>query len=141
MVRNDTDSPIWLVSDDWLIWHQSGVNIELSYARGKLRKGAQVFGYFPPAVVRIGPAQEVSQQMTLVWPQPLDQLWNSHSVAAPAPGTRQVAVRIGYGLAPEPESPQLGEGVEEPVLRWQKEAVSAPMPLTIPPYPLRTCGP
>lgn len=132
LVRNGGDGPIWMVNDPWLIWRQTGDSIELCFMRGRMRPGAQVFGYFPPEVVEIRPAQEISKQVSLVWPQPLDELWNSQKIAAPAPGLYRVSVRIGYGLTPEPEPPQLGEGVEKPVWHWQKEGLSAPVSLTIP---------
>lgn len=141
LVHNGGDKPVWMVSDGWLIWQQTAGDIELAFTRGQMRPGAQVFGYFPPAVVQIGPTQEISEQVTLVWPQPLLELWNSQSFATPKPGTYRVAVRIGYGLSPEPEVPQFGEGVEEPVLRWQMEAVSEAVALTIPPYDLQNKGP
>lgn len=133
-VRNGSDRTIWMVNDHWLSWRQTDSHIELSFRRERMRAGAQVFGYFPPAVVAIKPGQERAEWVELVWPQPLDELWNSQSLAAPPPGTYGVAVRIGYGLSPAPSSPRSGADVEAVVLRWQEEAVSAEAPLTVPAY-------
>ncbi|HLJ33069.1 MAG TPA: hypothetical protein VKU38_05430 [Ktedonobacteraceae bacterium] len=133
-VRNDTTVPIWLVNDGWLIWKQEGSQIELSYARGTMRPGSHVFGYFSPTVVQIDPGQHLSLAANLSWPYRLDLLWNAERSAAPLPGNYQISVRVGYGLTPTPEDPGLNESVEAPVLRWQKEAVSQPAPITVPSY-------
>jgi hypothetical protein len=134
VVRNNSIAPIWLVNDQWLIWRQRGQAIELSLQRGPMRPGAQVFGYFSPAVVNIESQSTYRSAVELRWPQPLDLLWNSIEEAAPAPGVYQTALRIGYGLTAEPEPPKLGESVEAPVLRWQREAVSAAVAMKIPEY-------
>jgi hypothetical protein len=131
VVRNDMDSAIWLVNDGWLTWRQMGPEIELSYARGRMRTGAQVFGYFPPDTVKIPPGEQLTRTIHLKWPQALDRLWNTASEANPAPGKYRVSVRIGYGATPGPEPPRSGEGVEEPVLRWQQEAVSESAMMTV----------
>jgi hypothetical protein len=131
-VRNETPAPIWLVDDGWLIWRQEGQEIELSYARGKMRPGARVFGYFSPSVTKLEAGERATRSIPLTWPQPLGRLWNAESEAAPQPGAYRVSVRIGYGVTPEPEAPVLGEGVEAPVLRWQQEAVSDAVPMVIP---------
>ena len=101
-----------------------------------MRPGAQVYGYFPPSVVRLDPNNSVSRKVRLAWPHPLDQLWNAERWAAPGPGEYQVSVQIGYGLTPEPGPPDVGEGVEDPVLRWQREEVSPAVQMEVPPYPL-----
>lgn len=134
-VRNHADGPIWLVDDGWPIWRQDGPRIELSFARGRLQPGAQPFGYFPPTVARIEPGEEVTREVTLRWPLALDRLWNPASEATPPTGEYEVAVRVGYGSRLEPESPVLGQAVEDPVLRWQQEAVSPPAKMYVPPYP------
>jgi hypothetical protein len=123
-VRNDSQAPIWLVNDGWLIWQQTGPVIELSYARGKMRAGSQVLGYFPPAVLQVDSGRQVTKAVTLRWPQSLDRLWNQEVSAAPGRGEYQLSVRVGYGTVPAPDPPSVGEGVEAPVLRWQHEAVS-----------------
>ncbi len=124
VVRNDGEVPVWLVDDGWLVWHRDGSHIELSLARAAMRKGAEVFGYFPPAVVQLDPGQAVSRTVELSWPQRLDRLWNDESEAAPPPGEYEVSVRVGYGVTPEPEPAGLDQGVEAPVLEWQREALS-----------------
>jgi hypothetical protein len=134
-VRNYTSAPIWLVDDGWLIWRQAGKEIELCYARGKMRPGAQVFGYFPPSVVKTEPGGSISRVVHLTWPHPLDRLWNAEPNAAPPPGEHQVSVRIGYGVTADPDAPGLSEGVEAPVFRWQREAASTAVPMQVPPYP------
>lgn len=132
-VRNGYLGPIWLVSDDWLIWRQNGQEIELSYARGKMRVGAQVFGYFPPSVVKIEPGEKVSRSIILSWPQSLDRLWNAAPYAAPNAGEYLVSIRIGYGITPAPDPPGVEEGVEASVLRWQREALSEAVRMKVPP--------
>lgn len=133
-VRNDTDTTIWLVDDGWLTWRRMGKDIELSYARGKMQPGAQVFGYFSPSVVKLEPGNSILRKVHLTWPQSLDRLWNAERYAAPPPGEYRVSVWIGYGITPEPDSPGLGEGVEAPIFRWQKEAISQPVLMEVPPY-------
>jgi hypothetical protein len=132
-VCNNREEPIWLVNDHWLIWRQLGHEIELSYARGKMRPGAQVFGYFPPAVLKMEPDDRVSRSILLTWPHSLDRLWNAVSIAAPSVGEYRVFIRIGYGLTASPEPPGVGEGVEMPVFRWQQEALSAAVPMIVSP--------
>jgi hypothetical protein len=131
-VSNESHEPIWLVVDDWLIWKQRDRQIELSYARGKMSPGSRVFGYFPPAVLKVEPGRRVTRTVMLRWPQPLDRLWNVAPTAAPAPGEYRVSVRVGYGTVPAPELATVGEGVEVPVLRWQHEAVSNPVEMVVP---------
>lgn len=133
-VRNDSAVPVWLVDDGWLIWSQSGNRVELSLARGEMRKGSAVYGYFPPAVARVDPGKSVSRTIRLTWPLRLDRLWNTSPQAAPAPGTYEVSVRVGFGLSTAPDAPGVGESVEAPVLRWQHQAVSDPVAMTVPRY-------
>jgi len=133
-VKNNSSGPVWVVNDNWLIWSQAGKAIELSFKRGSMRKGSEVFGYFPPAVVRVDPGGSIRATIELAWPQRLDRLWNADSAAAPLPGDYDLRVRIGYGLTPEPEKPKHGEGVEDPVFRWQQEATSPASTMTIPAY-------
>lgn len=127
VVTNRSNGPIWLVNDDWLVWKQKNSDVEISFARGPMRKGVQPFGYFPPQTVEIPPGGRLEKQFTLRWPQRLSRIWNVAESAERPPGTFRLSVRVGYGLTPEPAPPKLGEGVEEPVLRWQKEAVSPPV--------------
>ncbi len=133
-VSNDGDAPVWLVDDGWLIWKQTGDQVELSFQRGKMSAGSQVFGYFPPATVTLEPGDKVSRTVELNWPQPLDRLWNDEKLASPAPGQYQVSVRVGYGLTAAAEPPLLGEGVEATVFRWQKEVSSPAASMTVPAY-------
>lgn len=134
IIRNNSAAAIWVVNDNWLAWSQTGKTIELSFKRERMRKGSQVFGYFPPAVVRVDPGGSMRAAVDLTWPQRLDRLWNSTSTAAPPPGEYDVRVRIGYGLTPEPEKLRPGESVEEPIFRWQEEAISPASTMEIPAY-------
>jgi hypothetical protein len=127
--------PVWLVDDGFLTWRQRDGEIELSLARGRLQPGAQPFGYFNPAVVKLEPGERVRRRIELSWPQSLSRLWNESSLATPAPGRHPVSVRVGYGLSPSPALPQAGAPVEAPVLRWQQEAVSPAVGLDVPEYP------
>jgi hypothetical protein len=134
LVRNDSAAPVWLVDDGWLIWRRNGTRIELSFARGRMRPGAQVYGYFPPAVASLPPATHLARGVDLSWPLELDRLWNAERFAAPPPGDYQLTIRIGYGDTPAPDAPSVGEGVELSMLRWQREAVSGPTTITVPRY-------
>ena len=124
---NHSAAPIWLVNDDWFVWKQKNSDVEVSFARGRMRKGTQVFGYFPPQTIEIPPGGRMERQFTLHWPQRLSRIWNAAEAAERPPGKFRLSVRVGYGFTPEPEPPKLGEGVEAPVLRWQREAVSPPV--------------
>jgi hypothetical protein len=134
VVRNEGSVPVWLVNDRWLIWQQKGQRIYLSFHRGKMRAGAQVFGYFNPEVTIIRPGHSITQTVNLNWPQPLDSLWNNKSQAAPSPGLYQISVRVGYGMSYKPGPPELNESIDAGVFRWQKVAVSTPVPMEVPPY-------
>jgi hypothetical protein len=133
-VSNGGSAPIWLVHDQWLLWNQDGSHIELSFQRGAMRPGSQVFGYFAPAVVKIESKAQFRETVELKWPVDLDPLWNKAAWARPQPGTYQVSVRVGYGLSAAPDAPVVGESVEAPVFRWQREAVSPAVPMTVPEY-------
>lgn len=126
-VVNRSPSPIWLVDDQWFVWKQMNSDVEISFARGRMQEGVQVFGYFPPKTIEIPPGGGCERTFTLTWPQRLSRIWNAADVAERPPGRFRLSVRIGYGSSPAPEPPQLGEGVEVSVLRWQKEAVSPPV--------------
>ena len=133
-VLNRGDRPIWMVDDGWITWRQKGSAIELSLARGRMSPGSAVFGYFPPEVREIRPGETYSAKLSLDWPLHLDRLWNEQEEAAPDPGRYDLSLRIGYGETPE-RGPLLdGDGVEDPILRWQKESVSDPYPLEIGEY-------
>lgn len=134
VVRNNRIASIWLVNDRWLIWRQNGQAIELGLERGGMRPGAHVFGYFSPDVVKVESQSAYRSAVELQWPLPLDLLWNDLEEAAPAPGLYQTSVRVGYGLTEKAEPPKLGERVQAPVLRWQREAVSDAVAMQIPEY-------
>ncbi len=131
VVRNAGDAPAWVVDDGWLAWRQEDRRLELGYARVPMQPGVEPFGYFSPQVAPLAPGAELTRTVTLSWPQRLDGMWNAGPSAAPPPGEYTVVVRIGYGETPEPGPPAAGEGVESPVLAWQREAVSEPVPLTV----------
>ena len=133
-VRNPEQTPIWLVVKESLVLRRDGQRIELSYARGKMQPGAQPFGYFDPEVVQVPPGGSVRRSVEIDWPVRLSDLWNAEREVALPPGEYEVSVRIGYGTTPKPPPPGLGESVEAPVLRWQKEAVSQPTRLKLPGY-------
>jgi hypothetical protein len=131
VVRNDGPEPVWVVDDGFLVWRQGDHRIELSFARAPMQPGVEPFGYFSPQVVPLGPGEHLERTASLTWPQRLSGIWNEADEAAPAPGEYEVAIRVGYGESPEPGEPELGRSVEEPVLAWQREAVSAPARLVV----------
>jgi len=132
VVRAARDAPVWVVDDGWLVWSQRGRRIELGFQRAPLRPGVEPFGYFDPRVAELEPGGELARTVTLSWPQRLDGMWNAQDEAAPAPGEYEVVVRVGYGESEAPPPPtRVGEGVEAPVLGWQREAVSEPVALTV----------
>jgi len=133
-VHNPGKEVIWLVVDESLSFRHDNSHIELSYARGKMQPNVHVFGYFKPNVVQIPPQENVRRSLVITWPCSLSDIWNTEREAAPPPGEYEVSVRVGYALTSAPESPELGEDVEAPVLRWQKEVVSLPVRMAIPPY-------
>jgi hypothetical protein len=133
-VRNRGTTTIWLVTDESLVLRQLEGRIELSYARGRMMAGAQVFGYFDPKVVALEPGKSLRQRADVGWPCRLSDLWNDRREAAPPAGDYDVTVRVGFASTAAPGPPQLGEGVEAAVLRWQQEALSPPVRLAIPAY-------
>ncbi len=133
-VHNLSGAVIWLVVDESLVLRRNGAHIELSYARGKMQSGVQVFGYFDPNVVNIPPGGSLRRAIEIVWPCRLSDIWNAEREATPPPGEYEVSVRVGFALTEAPKPRKVGENVETPVLRWQKEAVSPPLRITIPPY-------
>jgi hypothetical protein len=131
-VRNEGDATVWLVDDGWLVWRQEDARIELGFQRAPMQAGVQPFGYWEPDVVPLEPGGAARREVELTWPEPLDDMWNAQDEAAPAPGEYEVAVRVGYGESETPPSPTRGgTGVEEPVLAWQREALSPPARLTV----------
>lgn len=132
VVRNGGHAPVWLVDDGFLAWRQEGRSIELGYARVPMQPGVEPFGYFSPQVAPLAAGAELTRTVSLTWPQRLDGTWNAGDAAAPPPGDYDVVVRVGYGETPVPGAPQVGEEVERPVLAWQREAVSAPVRLSVP---------
>jgi hypothetical protein len=133
-VSNNGDARVWLVDDGWLVWKRDGERVELSFGRGKMRAGSEPFGYFAPVTVALDPGDRVSREVELKWPHRLSRLWNEEEFASPPPGRYQATVRVGYGLSAEVEPPNLGEGVEATVFRWQKEASSPAVTMTVPDY-------
>jgi hypothetical protein len=131
LVTNRMSSPIWLVDEEWFIWKRSGAEIEISLARAPMRSGVQVFGYFNPQVMKMEPRIKIKKTIELKWPQALNQIWNEKPQAERPIGRCKLSVRIGYGLVPSPNAPNLDEGVEAPVFRWQREAVSAPVKIKL----------
>lgn len=132
-VRNDGAQEVWLVVDERVVFRQHDHHIELSYARARMQPGVQVFGYFNPETIALPPGKSVPQSVDITWPLTLSDIWNASREAAPSAGVYDVTVRVGFGFTSEPESPKLGENVEDPVLRWQNEVVSYPVKLEIPP--------
>ena len=139
-VRNAGARPVWLVDDGWLVFRQEGDRIELSFARGRLRTGVQVYGYFAPTVVRLDPGEIADRRFTLTWPLALNRMWNAERTASPTPGEYRLSVRVGYGTTPQAGPPELGEGVDGGIHRWQRSAVSAPVTVRIPAYQRSTSG-
>ena len=135
-VRNLSGDVIWLIVDESLTLRHDEKHIELSYARGKMQPGVQVFGYFDPKVVNIPIGGSVRRSIEIPWPCRLSDIWNVEREVAPPPGEYDVSVRVGFALNEKPESPKVGEGIEIPVLRWQKEMVSPSVRIAIPPYAL-----
>lgn len=139
-VRNTDMQPVWMVDDGWLIFRQDGDLIEVSFARGRLRKGVQVFGYFAPAVLRLNPSEQVERHFTLTWPLELDRMWNVDRIAAPTPGKHRLSIRVGYGITPQADEPKSGKSVDGPIDRWQRLGQSAPVTFRIPAYEGSTSG-
>ena len=133
-VRNLGQQVVWLVVDESLVLRRDGRHIELSYAREKMQPNVHVFGYFDPKVEKIAPERSLQRSIEITWPCILSDIWNAERVVAPSPGEYEVSVRIGFAATAVPEPPKVGESVEAPVLRWQKEAVSLPVWLPIPRY-------
>lgn len=130
---------LWLVDEPALTLHSAPGRIELSCARAPLQPGVQPFGYFPPHCVTLAGGDCLQRRLHIAWPARLSTLWNPAREAAPAPGSYAVTVRVGYAETPEPDAPHLGEDVQDPVLRWQRTALSAPVTLVIAPYAAH-CG-
>lgn len=133
-LQNLEPATIWMLVDESLTLQRDDAHIELSYARGKMQPGLHLFGYFDPAVVTIPPGGRLRRSVKISWPCALSDIWNAEREAAPPVGEYEVSVRVGFASTALPQPPNLGEDVEAPVLRWQKEAVSAPVRLAIPPY-------
>ena len=125
-VRNLGRVVIWLLVDESLVLRRDDAHIELSYARERMQPGVQVFGYFVPQVVKIPPGGSLRRSVEISWPCSLSDIWNAEREATPPPGEYEVSIRIGFALTAAPQPPKVGEDVEAPVLRWQKEAVSPP---------------
>lgn len=136
-VRNQGQEDVWLIVDESLVFRRDGARIELSYARGKMEPGVKVFGYFDPKVVKIPPAGSQRRSVEISWPCRLSDIWNVETEAMPPSGEYEVSVRVGFASTATPEPVQVGEAVEASVLRWQKEAVSPPVRITIPVYTSR----
>ena len=135
-VRNTGKIQIWLVVEESLRLQQDETHIELSYARGKMRPGTKVFGYFIPKVAGLLPGESLRQSIKVSWPCRLSDIWNAEREVALPIGEYDVSVRVGFGRTAEPESPKVAEEIEASVLRWQKEAVSQSVRIRIPPHAL-----
>jgi hypothetical protein len=133
-VRNAGHAVLWLVVEESLVLERVDAKIELSYARGEMRPGVQVFGYFDPKVEMVLPGASLRRSVEIRWPCPLSDIWNSEREAAPPPGDYEVSIKIGFAPTAEPETPGVGESIEAPVLRWQRTTISAPIRLAVPPY-------
>ena len=135
-VVNNSDQPIWLVDDDWFIWNSSGEITEISYARGKMVSGVEVFGYFDPKVKKIHPSETISRKQHFEWPVRLNGIWNQKEWASPPSGKVKVRLRVGFGY--NPNIPSQGtkdlKDIEESVLSWQEEATSEAFEMEIPEY-------
>lgn len=134
VVRNAGEESVWLVDEGDLVWNRRGDLIELSFARAPLRDDVEPFGYFVPEVRELRPGEAVEKEVRLRWPESVSPLWNEETEIAPEPGSYDLRVRVGYGPYPEPDPPGLGADVDEGVLRWQREAVSDPVPVRIEEY-------
>lgn len=133
-VRNAGQAVLWLVDQESLVLRREDAKIELSYARGDMRPGVQVFGYFDPKVEMLLPGVSLRRSVEIVWPCPLSDIWNSEREATPPPGDYEVSIKIGFAPMAAPEPPGVGESIEAPVLRWQRTTSSAPIRLSLPPY-------
>jgi hypothetical protein len=131
-VHNHTPAMLWLVVEESLVLKRDGARIELSYSRGRMQPGVQVFGYFVPTVIDLPPGRAVSQSVQIGWPCRLNDIWNSEREVALPPGQYEVSVRVGFASTPAPPPPEVGEDVEAPVLRWQEEAASSPVRIELP---------
>ena len=125
---------IWLIVDESLVLRHDDTHIELSYARGKMQPGVQVFGYFDPAIVNIPPDRSLRRSVEITWPCRLSDIWNLEREVTLPPGEYKVSVRVGFALTEAPQPPKVGEDVEAPVMLWQKETVSPLVQIVIPPY-------
>ncbi len=131
-VRNTGRHAVWLVSDPWYVWELRAETITVSFARGPMQAGVEVFGYFDPVVVRLDPGTDLERDLEIEWPLKLNTIWNLEDAVWPDAGRYQLRVEVGYGLTPGPV--QDGDGsVEDRVLGWQLKASSTPRPLEVPP--------
>jgi hypothetical protein len=132
-VHNSGQPEVWLVVDESLTLRRKNNHIELSYARGKMQPGVQVFGYFDPKVVKLSPGESLRRFVNIAWPCHLSDIWNDERVSTPPFGIYKVTVRVGFALTAAPEL-EGSESVEGSVLRWQMEAVSPSFQMEIPQY-------
>ncbi|MBS0465825.1 MAG: hypothetical protein JSS31_02285 [Proteobacteria bacterium] len=131
---NASGQTLWLVDEPALTLHEAPGRMELSHARAPLQPGSLPFGYFNPHCVPLAGGDCLRRHIDIHWPARLSTLWNAAREAAPRPGDYAVTVRVGYGETPAPDAPQAGEDVQDPVLRWQRQALSAPVTLAITPH-------
>ncbi len=132
-VHNTGQSVVWLVVDESLKLRRKNNHIELSYARGKMQSGVQVFGYFDPKAVKLLPGESLRRFVDITWPCHLSDIWNNERVSSPPFGIYEVTVRVGFALTAAPKL-EGGESVEGSVLRWQMEAVSPSVQMEIQQY-------
>lgn len=133
-VQNLGTTVIYLIVDESMVFRRDGMQIELSYAREKMQPDVHVFGYFDPIVEKMLPDGRLIRSVEVIWPIPLSDIWNPEREAVLPPGEYEVSVRVGYAMTPEAPAAEIGESIETPVLRWQKQVVSPTVRLSIPPY-------
>src|SRR6266481_2714987 len=105
--------------------------VRVSPSAWHLKYGVQVFGYFDPKVVKIPPGGSLRRLVEITWPCRLSDIWNDEREAMPPPGVYKVSVRIGFASTAAPKAPKVGEGVEAPVMAWQKTTVSPAVQIAI----------
>lgn len=136
-IINEMQNEIWIVDDGWIKWYQENKLIKLSLKREKMRKGVEVFGYFPPRLVKLLPRQHLEKIIKLGWPVSLSRIWNEKDKASPAPGHYRLNIIIGYGMNDSILSEEDFDSIqeyEEKISQWQKEATSNEVLIEIPPY-------
>lgn len=130
-VVNRGAAPVWVNDDAFLSFYRQGLQLRLSFARGRMTPGATPFGYFAPATVVLGAGERLRRDVELDWPLTLSALWNAHGEVRLAPGNYAVSIEIGYADTAVPPPPDDALSVEDAVLGWQKSCVSAAVTMAI----------